>query len=488
MKNKKIINYIVIIGLILIIGWGSYAFFSYSKVTNNNNLIMGDIYMKLVSVTNNITLTNNFPETRESAILRNDNYIDFKVQGINEFTDPIIYQIVLEYADVPTGYESTDRMYDKDIMIELTDTTSGEILVSDSFQTINERSIFVRNIESTETMVEHNYRLRVWYRDDILISDTDSNKTYCSSSYCDDDTLKIFNELFSSIKVKVYGDFNEKSTNVWLSTLSNEEKTYFNSLTLQERNNIMIKEGIERDIALMKSDGTLVDTLERTLNCVIDKQSTNSCNYSNVIGYTMPIYLEDYGTHYIRVSNETVDDDLESNSASGIVIEFADILFKDYIDSDNTNEGGWESSDIRTTLNTTVYNSIPSKIRDLIINTTVVSSHGSIDTDNFTTTDKLYLLSSREVWNEESTADSASTSTRQLDYYNLNNDISESPSYSGSLSIIKKYNGVSSYWWFRTAKLTSSVSYYGADDIGAWFYMNSNYQQNGISPAFRISN
>lgn len=44
-----------------------------------------------------------------------------------------------------------------------------------------------------------------------------------------------------------------------------------------------------------------------------------------------------------------------------------------------------------------IYKELPTEQQNGIIDTTVVSSHESNDSSNFTTTDKLYLLSTQDV-------------------------------------------------------------------------------------------
>lgn len=44
-----------------------------------------------------------------------------------------------------------------------------------------------------------------------------------------------------------------------------------------------------------------------------------------------------------------------------------------------------------------IYNAIPEELRNGIIDTIVVSGHGKSNTENFTSTDKLYLLSTAEI-------------------------------------------------------------------------------------------
>ena len=193
------------------------------------------------------------------------------------------------------------------------------------------------------------------------------------------------------------------------------------------------------------------------------------------------------GTHTIRIANLTpCDDGLKSKTACGAVLEFADIIALHDMDSSNSNTGGWPSTGLREYLNNNIYNSLPIELQRAIIDTKVVSGHGpTAGETNFTSNDKLYLLSTREVWAQGSSnpisGDTASESTRQLDYYkNLGVTTSN---YSGA---IKKYNGSNKEWWLRAATSTSGAGFYIVNSSGGW---NGRVSVNeyGVSPAFRIA-
>ena len=136
---------------------------------------------------------------------------------------------------------------------------------------------------------------------------------------------------------------------------------------------------------------------------------------------------------------------------------------------------------MRTYVNGDIYNSLPSDLKVGIIDTLVVSGHGQRDSANFTSTDKLYLLSPGEVWSGNINYDSAISSTRQLDYYgNLGVTISNK---SGA---VKKLNGSAYHWSLRTAKSNDVVYFHSADSSGNWNSAGDAYDTLGTSPAFRI--
>ena len=133
------------------------------------------------------------------------------------------------------------------------------------------------------------------------------------------------------------------------------------------------------------------------------------------VGSTKEVNLgTTYGTHTLRVANTSTPSECSgtgfSQTACGFVLEFADIITEHNMNPAGEyngtqyeyghNIGGWPNASMRTFVNNDIYNSLPADLKNAIIDTTVVSSHGSSDTSNFTSTDKLYLLAPGEIWSD----------------------------------------------------------------------------------------
>ncbi len=211
-------------------------------------------------------------------------------------------------------------------------------------------------------------------------------------------------------------------------------------------------------------------------------------NYPYQVGDTKEVDMGSLGTHTVRVANTSACTNGEtSESACGFVVEFADIVSTQEMNSNQTNVGGWPASEMRTYVNTTVYNALPSELQNVITKTKVVSGHGATAGEaNFISRDKLYLLSTKEIWGKEATSntingDTAEAETRQLDYYK--NKGVTTAKYSGA---IKKNNGTNSYWWSRSARSGSTYSFFTVRGTGVWVNIDANHA-HGVSPAFRIS-
>ena len=228
-----------------------------------------------------------------------------------------------------------------------------------------------------------------------------------------------------------------------------------------------------------------------TISNAVKNNNTGKYN----VGDTKTIDMGTYGTHTLRIANKSTPSECSttgfSQTACGFVLEFADIIttYTYNMKNGSLNEGGWPASDMHTFVNNDIYNALPSELRNLIIVTTVVSGHGNkIGETNFTSTDKLYLLSTAEVWAEGDgntiNYDTARDNTRQLDYYkNLGVTTSNySSDYSGA---IKNNGSNASQWWLRPAASHSNTNFYLVEILGGWSHDSACYT-HGVSPAFRI--
>ena len=204
------------------------------------------------------------------------------------------------------------------------------------------------------------------------------------------------------------------------------------------------------------------------------------------VGDTKEIDMGDYGTHTLRIANTSTPSECSttgfSQTACGFVLEFADIITKHAMNDTATNVGGWPATSMRTFVNNDIYNAIPSEIKNAIIDTTVVSGHGKTSGEtNFTSTDKIYLLSSKEIYtNWTYITDTVQSLTRTLDYYTAQGVTLSN--YSGAI----KKNGTSvSSWWLRSANY-NNTSYFVSVMGGGFDGTVTAHKTIGVSPAFRI--
>ena len=198
-------------------------------------------------------------------------------------------------------------------------------------------------------------------------------------------------------------------------------------------------------------------------------------------------------SYTVRVANNTTPTECSgtdfSQTACGFVVEFADIVETRQMNSTDTNVGGWPAMELHSYANGDFFNKLPSDLQNLIIDTKVISGHGSTSGEtNFTSTDKIYLLSAHEVWEDGtsytlSTYDTAWNNTRQLDYYKARNVNSDGH----WASAMKWYNinEMAYSWWLRAAFSNNTIQFLTVLSTGDWGNLNA-YGSCGFAPAFRI--
>ena len=217
---------------------------------------------------------------------------------------------------------------------------------------------------------------------------------------------------------------------------------------------------------------------------IANVKSGNGSEYK--VGSTKEVNLgTTYGTHTLRIANTSTPSECSttgfSQTACGFVLEFADIITDHAMNDTNTNVGGWPASSMYTFVNNDIYNAIPSEIKNAIIDTTVVSGYGGEDTENFTSTDKLYLLAPKEIYtNWSNSYDTAKDLTRTLDYYTSIGVTTSN--YSGAI----KKNGTSpARWWLRAVRSGYTNNFVNVGSDGDWNYSDAG-NAYGVAPAFRL--
>ena len=229
-------------------------------------------------------------------------------------------------------------------------------------------------------------------------------------------------------------------------------------------------------------------------------------NLENNKNNTKKIELTIDGTkkeYTVRIANTTTPPECNSEgfsqTACGFVVEFEDIIKRHNMNPSGEykgvqydygwNKDGYPASSMYKFLNdetdkeiTSIYELLPEEIKNVIIPTFVVSSYGSEDTSNFTSTDKLYLLATGEIWAQGTSNtidyDEARNKTRQLDYY-----IGVTTDSFGKAK--KYYNGSADAWWLRSAGSSNASFFYIVSKRGGWGTLSAD-STLGVAPAFRI--
>ena len=490
MKIDK--KYIVIAVCILIGGvlTATLAFIGPDIITNGtinpNNVVTGNLKLKITDTSVNIS---------NMAPIRSSNYETEAFK--KEFTISNAESTLNGCMKLYLNFNSISDTLKSEYLVYKVVSSTGNVSEG-SFKDIADNKLLIYDSDFIETNKSITYTLYIWLRyvEDPTINlasllgtsidgyvSVNGSDTKESSSCTFDSSKKIsyvvtfFNEddktVLESRKVSSGSTLGTLPLNGRYYTKVNANGTEYTS-TSTITDDVML-------YVMMQPSSFSTDSWKTIANAV---KNNNISKYS--VGDTKSVKVGTYGTHTLRIANTSTPSECStsgfSQTACGFVLEFADIITEHKMNDTATNVGGWPATSMRTFVNNDIYNAIPSEIKNAIIDTTVVSGHGSTSGEtNFTSTDKLYLLAPKEIYtNFSSSYDTAKDLTRTLDYYTSIGVTTSS--YSGAI----KKNGINaSYWWLRAAYSYGTNSFLYVDPKGDWQSNYANYSR-GVAPAFRI--
>ena len=297
MKNKKIMLILSILVILILTLGLTYALTKYVKFSSNNISITGDIYLKL-NGSDQINLTNMYPMTKEEALKLDNNSFNFTITGKNTSNKTIYYGISLE---------SSGTIKDSDISVYLEE--NNNVLVDGlRFQSFKDNPIYIDTIiGNTKEEFTKNYTLRVWLRENLLISDTESNADYTTDEWANSSI---------SLKLKVDGDLNYKQVPLKIETNNTyveNNKSYFLATISNYLNT--------------SEEGELLDTIDK-MNLTINNTNNNVLfTYKDSLGNVNNTKQENLNLSYdfnkkqsvqVQVFMESIND---ANQETDIIVK-----------------------------------------------------------------------------------------------------------------------------------------------------------------------
>lgn len=179
-------------------------------------------------------------------------------------------------------------------------------------------------------------------------------------------------------------------------------------------------------------------------------------------------------------TGETVEFRVANVKASEIIFEARNALSAGrQMNASNTNAGGWGSSALRSYLNGTFFNTLPTDLQAVISERTIQSSVGSQSSSLKTTTDKIWIPREYEVFGTTNYAASTEHSTGGAEQFAL---------YATASNRVKSYGdgGAACYWWLCSPYVSSSTyfCYVSSDGSASSYGAGNSY---GVVPCFQIS-
>ena len=489
----KIDRKYIVIGICMIIGailTATLAFVGPNIITggtiNDTKVVTGNLKLSVTDTTVNIS---------NMAPIRSSNYETeaFKKEFTVSSSESTLNGCIKLYFNFNSISDSLKSEY---LVYKVVSSTGN--VSEGSFADIADNKLLIYDSDFIETNKSITYTLYIWLR------------------YVEDPTINLASLLGTSINayVSVNGSDTKESSsctfdssnkiNYVVTFMNEDDKTVLESRKVSSGSALSSLPSSGRYYTKANANGTEYTT-SSTINddvmlyvmmepnsfstdswITISKAVKNNNISKYNVGDTKSVDMGTYGTRTLRIANTSTPSECSgtgfSQTACGFVIEFADVIFIHAMNDDNTTAGGWPATSMRTFINNDIYNTIPSEIKNAIIDTTIVSGHEYGVSTNYISIDKLYLLSTAEVWAQGSSNtinyDTARDVTRQLDYYkNLG---VTTDNYNGA---VKGY----SEWWLRSAISDYNYSSYVylVRANGSWGGSGAD-STLGFAPAFRI--
>ena len=197
------------------------------------------------------------------------------------------------------------------------------------------------------------------------------------------------------------------------------------------------------------------------------------------VGDEKTVSLSDGYTYKVRIADMTANRYKYSNDSgySNNVFEFVECLPTTYqMNSTATNVGGFTSCEFRTTLNTTIFNSLPTDLREVIAEVRIASSMGNASTSGVSYSyNLLFLEAEYELTGVKSMSIGAEEGSPQFGYWELHN--------SNADRIKTKINDTSAtYWWLRSTNL--GVQSFCSVDVNGTVQGNAANNLYSVCPCF----
>ena len=148
-------------------------------------------------------------------------------------------------------------------------------------------------------------------------------------------------------------------------------------------------------------------------------------------------------------------DDLTSGGKAGITIGMKELLATKYrMNASNTNAGGWDESEMRTTTMQTLLGQLPSDLQAAIKSVNKKATSGGASTTIKTSSDKLFLFSEVEI--DGTTSSGYASEGEQYEYWKT---VKDGTVAADRVKKLSNGGGSADYWWLRSPSVSGSVAF-----------------------------
>lgn len=174
-------------------------------------------------------------------------------------------------------------------------------------------------------------------------------------------------------------------------------------------------------------------------------------------------------------------DDLTSGGKAGMTIGMKNLLATTYrMNATETNAGGWDESEMRTSTMATLLSQLPSDLQGVIKQVNKKATAGGASTSITTSADKLWLLAEVEV--DGTTSAGYVDEGEQYEYWKT---VKDGTAAADRIKYLSNGSGSADYWWLRSPNVSASTSfrYFFSSGIVNYSYA---YYTRGVSFGFCV--
>lgn len=183
----------------------------------------------------------------------------------------------------------------------------------------------------------------------------------------------------------------------------------------------------------------------------------------------------------IGVNHDTLSSD--HTSKAGLTLQMKNCLNTRYaMNSTNTNAGGWQGSDMRTTTLPAIYNTLPSEWKSVIkmVDKKAANGGNTNYSTTVTTSDNLFLLAEKEIFGSVSYAQDGANEGTQYDYWASHNTANDRIKYYGKAGALS-----TTLWWGRSSSSHSAGIFCSVANNGDADYGNAS-KTRGVTFGFCV--
>ena len=174
-------------------------------------------------------------------------------------------------------------------------------------------------------------------------------------------------------------------------------------------------------------------------------------------------------------------DDLTSGGKAGITIGMKELLATKYrMNASNTNAGGWDESEMRTTTMQTLLGQLPSDLQAAIKSVNKKATSGGASTTIKTSSDKLFLFSEVEI--DGTTSSGYASEGEQYEYWKT---VKDGTVAADRVKKLSNGGGSAISWWLRSPYVSNSIALRCISSTGSVSYIIANYTY-GVSFGFCV--